>query len=140
MLLDVVGVVVLLGLVGLGLLVLRRRFLTRAGGTFDCSLRLGDAGLGKGWVLGIGRYSGEQLQWYRVFSFATRPRRELSRRDLQVLERRNPSGPEVFTLLAGAVVVRCRDHGAPVELAMSQDTLTGFLAWAESSPPGIPGH
>ena len=62
----------------------------------------------------------------------------LSRRDLRILDRRDPRGPEVFALLAGAVVVRCRDGVGPVELAMGPDTLTGFLAWLESSPPGMP--
>jgi Protein of unknown function (DUF2550) len=57
-----------------------------------------------------------------------------------VVDRRSPRGPEVFALLADAVVVRCLDGEGPgsVELAMGQDTLTGFLAWLESSPPGIP--
>jgi hypothetical protein len=136
--LDALAGLVVLGLLALALLVLRRRVITRPGGTFDCSLRLGQDKHGKGWVLGIGRYSGESLEWYRVFSYAMRPRRVLSRRDLQVIDRRDPAGPEAFSLLSGAVVVRCRDGDGPVELAMSHDTLTGFLSWLESSPPGIP--
>ena len=137
-LLDVLAALVALSLIGLGLLVVRRRTITRHGGTFDCSMRFGEGAHGKGWVLGIGRYSGERLEWYRVFSYAMRPRRVLSRRDLQVVDRRDPHGAEAFSLLSGAVVVRCLDGDGPVELAMSQDTLTGFLAWLESSPPGIP--
>ena len=136
--LDGLGVLVVLALLAVGLLVLRRRYISRQGGTFDCSMRLREATQGQGWVLGIGRYSGECLEWYRVFSLATRPRRELSRRSLQVVDRRDPRGPEAFALLAGAVVVRCKDGNGPVELAMSSDTLTGFLAWLESSPPGMP--
>jgi hypothetical protein len=136
--LDVLAALVAVSLLALGLLVIRRRVITRSGGTFDCSLRFGQGAYGKGWVLGIGRYSGERLEWYRVFSYGMRPRRVFSRRDLHVVERRNPSGAEVFSLLSGAVVVRCLDADGPVELAMSQDTLTGFLAWVESSPPGIP--
>ena len=136
--LDVLAGLVALALIALGLLIVRRRVITRAGGTFDCSLRLGQGSYGKGWVLGISRYSGERLEWYRVFSYATRPRRVFSRRDLHVVERRDPHGAEVFSLLSGAVVVRCLDADGPVELAMSHDTLTGFLAWVESSPPGIP--
>ena len=107
--LDVLAALVALALLALGLLVLRRRVITRGGGTFDCSLRLGEGSYGKGWVLGIGRYSGERLEWYRVFSYSMRPRRVLSRRDLQVVERRDPHGAEVFSLLSGAVVVRCLD-------------------------------
>jgi hypothetical protein len=136
--LDGLAVLVVLALLGLALLVARRRVIARRGGTFDCSLRLRDGAHGKGWVLGIGRYSGESLEWYRVFSYATRPRRVLSRRDLQVVDRRAARGPEAFSLLSGAVVVRCIAGTEQVELAMTPDTLTGFLAWAESSPPGIP--
>lgn len=136
--LDGLAVVVAASLVGLALLVVRRRLITRRGGTFDCSLRLHEGAHGKGWALGIGRYSGEALEWYRVFSYSTRPRRVLRRRQLQVVERREPRGPEAFALLAGAVIVRCHDGHRPVEFAMSPDALTGFLSWAESSPPGMP--
>jgi hypothetical protein len=138
---DVLAALVALGLVALGLLVLRRRFLSRRGGTFDCSLRLRPAAnprTGQGWTLGIARYSGDTLEWYRVFSYSLRPKRVLGRRELQVVDRRDPQGAEVFSLLSGAVVVRCVGAGGPVEFAMNEDTLTGFLSWVESSPPGIP--
>jgi hypothetical protein len=134
---GLVGIVVLL-LLALGLLALRRRVITRRGGTFDCSLRLRQAQHGKGWVLGIGRYNGDALEWYRVFSYSTRPKRVFVRRELEVIESRDPTGVEVFSLLAGAVVVRCRDDGNDVELAMNPDSLTGFLSWVESAPPGLP--
>ena len=134
---GLVGIVVL-GLLALGLLALRRRVITRRGGTFDCSLRLRQAQHGKGWVLGIGRYNGDALEWYRVFSYSTRPKRVFVRRELEVIESRDPTGVEVFSLLAGAVVVRCRDDGNDVELAMNPDSLTGFLSWVESAPPGLP--
>ncbi len=138
---DVLAALVGIALVAMGLLVLRRRFISRSGGTFDCSLRLRPAAnpkTGQGWTLGIARYSGDTLEWYRVFSYALRPKRVLGRRDLQVVDRREPHGAEVFSLLSGAVVVRCIEAGGPVEFAMSEDTLTGFLSWVESSPPGIP--
>lgn len=138
---DALAALVALGLVALGLLVLRRRFLSRRGGTFDCSMRLRPAAnprTGQGWTLGIARYSGDTLEWYRVFSYSLRPKRVLGRRDLQVVDRRDPQGAEVFSLLSGAVVVRCVGAGGPVEFAMNEDTLTGFLSWVESSPPGIP--
>jgi hypothetical protein len=136
--LDGFASLVLLALLALLGLALRRRVLTRGGGTFDCSLRLRPGAGGKGWTLGVGKYSGERLEWYRVFSYALRPRRVLSRRDLQVLGRRDAQGTEAFSLLSGAVVVRCLDADGPVEFAMTPDTLTGFLAWVESAPPGMP--
>lgn len=134
---DVAIAVLVAALLVFAALVLRRRLLTRGGGTFDCSLRLEPGARGKGWTLGIGRYAGDALQWYRVFSLSMRPGRSLARSWLQVVERRAPTGVETFALLSGAVVVGCRDADGPVELAMSADALTGFLAWVESSPPGV---
>jgi hypothetical protein len=136
--LDVVVGVVVLALLALGALAVRRRLITRRGGTFDCSLRLDAREHGKGWVLGVGRYAGDTLEWYRVFSYALRPRRSFARRELQVVESRDPSGVEVFALLSGVVVVRCLDAGRAIELAMSPQALTGFLSWVESAPPGVP--
>jgi hypothetical protein len=89
-------------------------------------------------VLGVGRYAGDVLEWYRVFSYSTRPRRVIDRQRLQVVDRREPSGIEAFSLLAGAVVVSCRDGSSDIELGMSPETATGFLSWVESSPPGLP--
>ena len=136
--LDVLVGLVVLALAAVGLLALRRRVITRRGGTFDCSLRLREGQHGKGWVLGIGRYAGDALEWYRVFSYATRPRRTFPHHELRVVESREPVGIEVFSLLSGAVVVRCVDGSSPVELAMSSGSLTGFLSWVESAPPGVP--
>lgn len=136
--LDAVAALVLLVLLGLIVLALRRRFLTRQGGTFDLSLRLKPGSVGKGWALGIGRYAGDTIEWYRVFSYAARPRRVFDRLDLEILDRRSPTGPEVFSLLSGAVIVRCRHDDDDVEFALSPDALTGFLSWVESAPPGRP--
>src|SRR5688572_11107961 len=139
--LDTFAAAVVVVLVGLAVLAVRRRVITRRGGTFDCSLRLRPARSGKGWALGIGRYSGDSLEWYRVFSYATRPRRVMARRELQIVDRRVPEGTDVFSLLSGAVIVRCRegsDSGSILEFAMGEDALTGFLSWLEAAPPGRP--
>ena len=125
--------VVLLSLLGI---VIRRRVLQRRGGTFDCSLREGGRPPGKGWMLGVARYERETLEWHRVFSWSPRPRLVVGRRELEVLDRREPVGAEVHVLLAGAVVVHCRSSGHELELAMNSGSLTGFLSWLESAPPG----
>jgi hypothetical protein len=122
--------------VGMAVLSVRRRVLSRGGGTVELSLRLKERGDGRGWVLGVGRFDGDALQWYRVFSLAMRPRRTLSRRDLAVLARREPTGNERFALLAGAVVMECRSSAGQVDLAMGVSAVTGFLAWLEATPPG----
>lgn len=140
--LDAAGLAVLLVLLALVALALRRRWLQRAGGTFDCSLRMGrggpgrSAGYGKGWTLGVARYTGDSLEWFRVFSWSPRPRHSFPRRQLLVRGRRRPSGPEAFALLTGAVVVECGVDGRTVELGLTEDALTGFLSWLEAAPPG----
>lgn len=131
---------VLGGLV-LGVLVLcaglvRRIRLQQGGGTIELSLRLKAPGHGRGWVNGVGRFVGDELQWFRVFSLSPRPRRRYSRRDLEVVTRREPSVVEHRALLEDAVVMECRAAGGPVELAMSGSAVTGFLAWLEARPPG----
>lgn len=91
---------------------------------------------GKGWAYGIARYNGDQIEWFRVFSYAPRPRRLLQRGGIEVLERRHPQGEEELALLSDAVILACSVRGTRVELAMSEDALTGFLAWLEAAPPG----
>lgn len=114
----------------------RRRFLSRSSGTFDCSLRTSTSRLGKGWVLGLARYEADRVEWFRVFDLSLRPRRVLHRPYLHVQDRRQPAGPEAFALAPGAVVVRCSSDGGAVELAMSDQSYTGFAAWLEAAPPG----
>ncbi|MGK5628658.1 DUF2550 domain-containing protein [Streptomyces sp. URMC 123] len=137
------GGVVLLVLVGLFVFGLRRRLIQRSGGTFDCSLRWNidvsaDAPepSGKGWVYGVARYNGDRIEWFRVFSYAPRPRRVLERSAIEVLSRRTPQGEEELALLSDAIVLGCLHRGTHLELAMSEDALTGFLAWLEAAPPG----
>lgn len=144
---EVAGVIVAAGLLGLFLFGLRRRLIQRSGGTFDCSLRpappedadpaaAGAGPSGKGWVYGVARYSGDRVEWFRVFSYAFRPRRVLERPAIEVLGRRDPQGSEELALLSDAVVLTCAHRGTRLELAMSDDALTGFLAWLEAAPPG----
>ena len=127
--------------VGLALLLVvaalvRRAALSWYGGTIEVSLRLKQPGHGRGWVNGVGRFVDDELHWYRVFSLSPRPRRRYSRGDLEVVNRREPSGAEFRALLDGAVVMECRAGGRTVELAMSCSAVTGFLAWLEARPPG----
>lgn len=127
----------LLAVLVLALLVAaRRRGLEAMGGTVELSLRLKRPGHGRGWVNGVGRFVGDELRWYRLFSLSWRPRRTLSRRELTVLRSREPSGAEHRALHAGAVVMECSVGDRPVELAMQSGAVTGFLAWLEARPPG----
>jgi hypothetical protein len=116
--------------------VVRRRWLSRRFGTFDCSLRTKPGPHGKGWRLGVARYEADRIEWFRVFSPSMRPRHVLQRADLAVQERRVPAGAEAFSVMSGFLVVRCRCPQGPVELAMSEQSYTGFASWLESAPPG----
>ncbi len=135
-LLDSAGV--LLGIVllyGFGL-ILRRRLLSRHGGTFELSYRVRSSHAGRGWLLGLGRYSGESLEWFRYFSLSPRPKRVLLRSRLTYAGRRDPEGAEQMSLYPDHVVLRCTTPDGAVELAMSPASLMGFQSWLEAGPPG----
>ncbi len=134
--LEVVGALLVVLVGALVAVVARRRWLGRGIGTFDCSLRTSAAAHGKGWVLGVARYEADRIEWFRVFSASVRPREVLQRGDVMVQERRMPSGAEAFSIMSGFVVVRCRRGAGLVELAMSEQSYTGFASWLEAAPPG----
>jgi hypothetical protein len=134
--LDLLLGAVLVVLIPFVLVAARRRLLAREGGAIEVSLRLKDRRHGGGWVLGVGRYAGDDLQWFRVFSLSPRPRRTLSRRDLVVRSRREPRGPEALALLKGVEIIELAAGNGTVEIALDTSALTGFLAWLEARPPG----
>ena len=91
---------------------------------------------GRGWAYGIAQYENDRIDWYRIFSYAYRPAAVLTRRDLEVIGRRDAVGHDELALFPGWAIVECRFGTGIVELAMSPDALTGFLSWLESAPPG----
>lgn len=133
---DVAGVLLLLGLVYGIALVVRRRLLSRHGGTFELSYRVRTDRPGHGWVLGLGRYSGETLEWFRVFSLSPRPKRSWPRTSISFDGRREPFGAEQLSLYPDHQVIHCQTPAGEVELAMSAGSLTGFQSWLEARPPG----
>jgi hypothetical protein len=136
-LLDAAGLLVLLVLLYGLALVVRRRILSRHGGTFELSHRMQPGQEpGRGWLLGLGRYSGEELQWFRIFTLAVRPKRAWDRAGLSYDGAREPEGLERSVLYPDHVVVDCQSPQGRVELAMSRESLTGFQAWVEARPPG----
>lgn len=135
-LLDVFAVLLLLALLYAILLVLRRWWLSRHGGTFELSHRVRVSGTGRGWVLGIGRYTATGLEWYRIFSLVPRPKRVWPRSALFYDGRREPEGAERMSLFPEHVIVTLHTQQQTVELAMSAESLTGFQAWLEAGPPG----
>lgn len=139
-LLDVAGVV--LGFVllyGIALIV-RRRVLARHGGTFELSHRVPTGKSGRGWVLGLGRYTPATLEWFRIFSLNPRPKYVWQRVDLAYIDRRDPGGVEQLSLYPDNVVIRCTTNAGDLELALSQEALMGFQSWLEASPPSADQH
>jgi hypothetical protein len=133
---DSAGVLLFLVLLYGLCLVVRRRWLSRNGGTFEFSVRVRSARAGRGWILGVGRYTGDILEWFRIFSLAPWPRYSYRRDELEYVGRREAEGAEAFSLYSGHIVVTCRTPSGLLEVAMSPDALTGFLAWLEAGPPG----
>ncbi len=130
-------VVIILLLVPVLFLATRRRWLSRQGGLFDCSLRLSATTPGTGWVLGVARYSGDNLEWFRVFSPSLRPRLIFPRSISHAGAQRDPDPIEAVGLNYEQRIVAIElDDGSSWELAMSLASLTGLLSWLESAPPG----
>lgn len=138
--LEILGaLLVLFGLV-LALFILRRYLLARNGATFDCSLKREHPRRASAWILGVARYSEDQLEWFRIFTVNPRPTRVLIRSQLDLLEWKQPSEQDVHSILPGAVIVRCsygRDNPVVLEMAMTRSDYTGFATWLESTPPGM---
>lgn len=135
-LLDAAGaLLVLVVLYGLGLIV-RRRLLSRHGGTFELSYRVRREHAGRGWLLGLGRYSGESLEWFRYFSLWPGPKRVLQRSEVTYVDSRAPEGAEEMSLYPEHVVISCTTLTDEIELAMSPASLMGFQSWLEAGPPG----
>ena len=135
-LLDSAGVVLLLVVLYGICLVVRRRVLSRNGGTFELSVRVRSSVAGRGWVLGLGRYHGTDLEWFRIFSPSPWPRRRWARTDLSIVGQREPTEAESFALYSGHRIIDCETPEGVVSLAMSPSALTGFSAWLEAAPPG----
>ncbi len=114
---------------------IRRTLIERGGGSVECGLRrVGD----RRWRLGLAAYQPDELRWYPVFGLRLRPGEFFARRALSVVSRRPADPAEMTSVGSDAVVVECATGKTPerIELALSEDALTGFLAWLEAAPPG----
>jgi hypothetical protein len=113
----------------------RRTLIERGGGTVECGLRrVGD----RRWRLGLAAYQPDALRWYPLFGIRLRAGEIFTRRALSVVARRPAEPVEATSIGSGAVVVECATGATTprIELALSDDALTGFLSWLEAAPPG----
>jgi Protein of unknown function (DUF2550) len=114
----------------------RRTLIERGGGSVECGLR---RARDRRWRLGLAAYQPDELRWYPIFGLRLRPGEVYARHTLNVVSRRPADPVEMTSVGSGTVVVECDvGEGADrrVELALSDDALTGFLAWLEAAPPG----
>ncbi len=121
--------------IALAVLFARREVIAR-GSTIELSIRLSTYVDGRGWSPGIARFVGDELHWYRVFSLAIRPSRVLNRQMFAIKKRRRPDMLEQRALPGEMVVLTCVSQREPVEIAMAEATVTGFMSWLEAAPPG----
>ncbi len=132
---EITGLALLLVLVlSIVAIAVRRSHLTKSGGVDFC-WRRSDASDGSGWVFGQGRYREGELTLYRSFSPLPIASKVLQRDRLVLGERRALAGMEPDLLPVGSVVVRCTDGRTPLELALSEEAITGLRSWLESVPP-----
>ena len=140
----ILAVVLVLIVLAAATLASRRYLLERTGGTVDCALRI-PAGNGS-WRLGVLLYAHDSLRWHGALGVLLRPEHVFHRRWLTVISRRPADATETVTLGEDRIVVEVsveppadgteKPEGEHVELAMTDQALTGFLAWLEASPPG----
>ena len=137
---ELVGVVLLLAVLAVAVALLVRRMQLLRGGGVDVSLRRRVVRGATGWHVGVGRYRGDELCWFRLTSLWPGPTVVVDRTLLEIVDRRVPTEAEVAAIPAAGVVLRCRTPARTVELAMAPGVLTGFLAWLEATPPGRTGY
>jgi len=133
---QILGLAILIVLIlAIVVIAVRRSVLARSGGIDVCWRRKLRPD-GRGWVLGQGRFLGDEFLLYRSFSPLPGAARKLHRNALVLGERRSPVGTEPDLLPVNAVIRRCTDGGTAFELALSEEALTGLRSWLESQPPG----
>lgn len=122
----------------------RRILLERGGGNVECGLRRGQD---QPWRIGLAAYTPDELRWFSAFSVRLRPDAVFARSTMAIVARRPATAAEQSSVGSRAIVVECRvgretagngrrrTSAGPVELAMGEAALTGFLAWLEAAPP-----
>lgn len=132
---EIIGVAILLVLVlSIVAIAVRRSLLTKSGGV-DICWRSSLAHEGRGWSFGQARYREGELILYRSFSPLPLASRIMMRDRLTLGERRPLAGLEPDLLPVGSTVIRCTDGSSPVELALTEEAVTGLRSWLESVPP-----
>ena len=129
---DLIGfAAIVLVVVLFTLVIARQRYMLRSSGGIPLAM----LGRSSRWQYGVGRFAGDELQWFRALGIGTRPSRSLRRDQVQVVERRLASPDDLAALPSGAVIVRCTDPRGTVTLGLSDSAYTGFVSWLEAAAP-----
>lgn len=94
-------------------------------------------------MLGVARYTGDWLEWHRVFGLSITPRLRFHRGSTAIADQRTPSARETLSLYEGQRIISLFVAGsdAPsVEIALGSQELTGLMSWFEGAPPGRGGY
>ena len=103
----------------------------------DSARKSASGGTGRDLSPGHASYQGDEVCWYGALDVRFRPDQVLHRRSLRVQSRRPSLAADASVLGAGRVVVELSTGDSDnVELALTEEALTGFLSWLEASPPG----
>jgi len=130
MIVLVILVVLLAGAVAAFLYRLRK---LRGGGT-AAILRVLPNTAGNGWRHGIIRYGENNLVFYKLSSLRLGPDSRITRRGVEVRERRKPEGNEYDIMTEDIVILELADGTDAFEVAFDTGALTAFLSWVESRP------
>jgi hypothetical protein len=131
--------ILVLVIVWITVVAVRRSWLLRSG-AIDVCWRGDLTRSGRGWSLGQGRFDGDRWLLYRSFSPLPSASKVLQRSRLSLGDQRSPVGAEPDLLPVDSVIVRCRQDGAEIELALAEQALTGVRSWIESAPTSSPAH
>lgn len=92
-----------------------------------------------GWRHGSVHYGDDALAYYRLSSLRPGPTVRMSRRRIEIVGRRSPSGTELEIMEAGDSILELMigrsGKGARYELGMSPEVHTAFLSWIEARQP-----
>lgn len=126
---EVVGVLLLIVVLLVASQLVRRNRIARGGPMVLMALRSH-----AGWRTGMARVGVDDIAWFTLFGFDTRPVRVWERHELDVgapepTERR-PSA------MSNPVLVPFVVSGRTVEVVVSRGDYTALRSWSESAPPG----
>ncbi|HPU12476.1 MAG TPA: DUF2550 domain-containing protein [Aeromicrobium sp.] len=135
-LVDSLALIVFFGFLAIGALIFRRRWISRMGATFELCVNHGIEHSARGWMLGVAVYGDTEITWYRTFSLSPKARHRFVRGEVMIEGRRDPEGAEDYALHRDSVIIGASAADGVQQFALSQNSLTGLLAWLEAAPPG----